>query len=128
MPSNHHRNTEGLKASAKQKQLETAKKVDEAIRLLIKEKALINFNSVAERSGASKAYLYNHPEIRERIEALRKQQHGLSSRKQVKDEMTDSSKDVLLMAKNKRIKELEDEVKRLKEQVKRLGGKLYDNL
>ena len=128
MPSHHPRNTEGLKASAKQKQLETAKKVDEAIKSLIKEKVLINFNSVAERSGVSKPYLYKHLEIRQRIETLRQQQQGLSSRKPIKEEMTDSSKDVLLAAKNKRIKELEDEVKRLREQLKRLGGQIYDNI
>lgn len=128
MLSSHPRNTDGLKAYSKQKQLQTAKKVDVAIKLLIKEKGSINFSSVSERSEVSKAYLYQHQDIRERIEALRKQQQGLPSRKHIKSDMTESSKDVLLAAKNKRIKVLEDEVKRLKEQLKRLGGKLYDNI
>lgn len=128
MLSNHPRNTDGLKAYSSQKQLTTAKKVDEAIQLLIKEKGSINFNCVAERSGVSKAYLYQHKDIRGRIEALRKQQQELPSRKSIKSERTDSSKDVLLTAKNKRIKVLEDEVKRLKEQLKRLGGELYDSI
>ena len=128
MLSSHPRNTDGLKAYSKQKQLQTAKKVDVAIKLLIKEKGSINFSSVSERSEVSKAYLYQHQNIRERIEALRKQQQGLPSRKHIKSDMTESSKDVLLAAKNKRIKVLEDEVKRLKEQLKRLGGKLYDNI
>ncbi len=83
---------------------------------------------MSERSEVSKAYLYQHQNIRERIEALRKQQQGLPSRKHIKNDMTESSKDVLLAAKNKRIKDLEDEVKRLKEQLMRLGGKLYDNI
>ena len=126
--SSHPRNTDGLKAYSKQKQLQTAKKVDVAIKLLIKEKGSINFSSVSERSEVSKAYLYQHQDIRERIEALRKQQQGLPSRKHIKSDMTEPSKDVLLAAKNKRIKVLEDEVKRLKEQLKRLGGKLYDNI
>ncbi|MDO0825382.1 DUF6262 family protein [Desulfosporosinus nitroreducens] len=128
MVRDHERNTAGLKASAEQKKIYAAKKVDEAIKLLIKEKALINFNSVSERSGVSKAYMYNHPEVRQRIETLRQQQRGLSSRKYVKNEMTNSSKDVLLAAKNKRIKDLEDEVERLKEKLKRLGGEIYDNI
>ena len=128
MLSSHPRNTDGLKAYSKQKQLQTAKKVDVAIKLLIKEKGSINFSSVSERSEVSKAYLYQHQNIRERIEALRKQQQGLPSRKHIKSDMTESSKDVLLAAKNKRIKVLEDEVNRLKEQLKRLGGKLYDNI
>lgn len=128
MISSHPRNTDGLKAYSKQKQLQTANKVDVVIKLLIKEKGSINFSSVSERSEVSKAYLYQHQDIRERIEALRKQQQGLPSRKHIKSDMTESSKDVLLAAKNKRIKVLEDEVKRLKEQLKRLGGKLYDNI
>lgn len=72
MLGDHLRNTDGLKAYAKHKQLETAEKVDEAIKLLIKEKGSINFNSVSIRSAVSKAYLYQHQDIRERIEALRK--------------------------------------------------------
>ena len=128
MLSDHPRNTDGLKAYSKQKQLETAKKVDEAITLLIKEKGSINFSSVSKLSGVSKAYLYQHKNLRERIEILRKQQQGLPSRKHIKSEMSDSSKDVLLAAKNKRIKVLEDEIKRLKDQLMHLGGELYDSL
>ena len=128
MLGDHPRNSDGLKAYSKQKQFETAKKVDEAITLLIKEKGSINFNCVSKRSGVSKTYLYEHLVIRERIEALRQQQQGLPSRKHIKKEMTNSNKDVLLAAKNKRIKLLEDEVKHLKEQLKRLGGELYDSI
>jgi len=69
-----------------------------------------------------------HRTIRERIESLRKQQQGLPSRNHIKEEMTNSNKDVLLAAKNKRIKVLENEVKHLKEQLKRLGGELYDSI
>jgi len=90
--SNHTRNTDGLKTYSKQKKLDTAKKVEEAIKLLIKEKDSINFSSVSERSGVSKAYLYQHQNLRERIEALREQQQGLPSRKHIKSGMTDSSK------------------------------------
>lgn len=128
MLSDHPRNTDGLKAYSKQKQLETAKKVDEAIKLLIKEKGSINFSSVSERSGVSKAYLYKHQNLHERIEALREQQQGLPSRKHIKSGMNDSSKDVLLAAKNKRIKVLEDEIRHLKDQLMHLGGELYDSL
>lgn len=56
---------------------------------------------------------------------LRKQQEGLSSPKQVKQKMTDASKDVLIAAKNKHIKELQDEMKRLKDILKRRYGDEY---
>ena len=42
--------------------------------------------------------------------------------------MTDNTKDVLLAAKNKKIKELESENKKLKDELEVLRGKLYDTL
>lgn len=125
MASNHIRNTEGLLGFSQKKQLETAQRVDKSIKELIKLKGKINFNSVAAEAGVSKAYLYKHHEIRERIDMLRKQQEGLSSSKQVKQKMTDASKDVLIAAKNKHIKELQDEIKRLKDILKRRYGDEY---
>ena len=119
-------NTGGLKAYARNKKDATIKKVDAAIQKLIKEKGRINFNSVSMESGVSKAYLYNHSDVRERIETQRKQQDGLPSPKQVKREMTEASKDVLIATKNKRIKALEEENKRLKSELAILRGKLYD--
>ncbi|OLN26634.1 hypothetical protein [Desulfosporosinus metallidurans] len=43
MLTNYPRNADGLKAYSKQKQLETAKNVDEAIKLLNKRKRLHQF-------------------------------------------------------------------------------------
>jgi vacuolar-type H+-ATPase subunit I/STV1 len=45
-----------------------------------------------------------------------------------KREMTDSSKDVLIAAKNKRIEALEKENKRLKAELVILRGKIYDRV
>lgn len=125
MPSNHERNTEGLRQHAARKKEQAIKRVDETIRQLVKDKQRITFNSVSQASGVAKSYLYTNQDIRSRIEALRKQQEGISP-KQVKREMTDSSKDVLLAAKNKRIQELEDENKRIKRELQRLRGQLYE--
>jgi len=126
MSGNHVRNTEGLKAFAVKRQLETAKKVDDAIQSLIKTKAKINFNSVSMESGVSKAYLYKNTDLRTRIDALRKQQEGLPSSGQVKREMSDNSKDVLIAAIRQKIKKLEDENERLKQEAERLRGRLYE--
>ena len=125
MQSNHVRNTSGLIEYSKKKQQNVVQKVDEAIQQLIKVKGKINFNSVAEEAGVSKPYLYKHVEIRERIDTLRKQQEGLPSLRQVKQEMTNASKDVLIAAKNKHIRELQVEVKRLKDILKRRYGEEY---
>ena len=124
MSSNHERNIEGLSKFREKKAKECQDRVDKAIQQLLKEKGKITFNIVAERANVSKKYLYdNHFE---RIDTLRKQQEGLPSAKQIKCEMTDTSKDVLLAAKNKRIKELEAEVKRLKGILERRYGEDYD--
>jgi hypothetical protein len=121
-----NRNTDGLKAFAQKKKEATLQKVNESIQKLIKDKAKINFNSVSMESGVTKTYLYNNHEIRDRIETLRKQQESLPSAKQVKRDMTDASKNVLIAVKNKRIRELENENKRLKEELAYLRGKIYD--
>ena len=61
----------------------------------------INFNSISIEANVSKTYLYTHDEIRKRIEALR-----IRKTESFSQEMTESSKDNLLLAKNKKIKEL----------------------
>lgn len=124
MSNSHERNTEGLLKYREKKARECKERVDKAIQKLFKEKEKITFNSVAEIANVSKKYLYdNHFD---RIDTLRKQQEGLQSPKQVKREMTDASKDVLIASKNKHIKELEEEVKRLKSILGRRYGTDYD--
>ncbi|MCC3359708.1 DUF6262 family protein [Bacillus sp. REN16] len=125
MKSKHIRNTEGVKKHAQMKSQEAAQKVDQAIQRLIKTKAKINFNQVAMESGVSKAFLYNNPELRNRIEGLRKQQE-VNSPQTIKRNMTDASKDALITAKNNRIKKLEEENKRLKDELLKLRGIVYD--
>lgn len=119
-----NRNTEGLKQHAIRKSVETKQKVNQALERMKKDKQIINFNTVCNITGVSKAYLYRH--FREEIEAWRQNQKGLASPKQVKNKMTDPNKDVLIAAKNKRIAELESEVSQLREQLKRLYAELYD--
>lgn len=41
---------------------------------------------------------------------------------------TDKSKDIIIMAKDKKIKELEEENKKLKKQLEILRGKLYERI
>lgn len=126
MAGNHIRNTEGLKKCALKRQLATTKKVDDAIQRLIKIKAKINFNSVAMESGVSKAYLYKNADLRTRIDTLRKQQEGLPSPGQVKREMSENSKDVLIAAIREKIKKLEKENEGLRQKAERLRGRLYE--
>lgn len=74
----------------------TIQKVDKAIQRFVRAREKINFNSVASEAGVSKATLYNHMEIRKRIESLREQQS------QVKREIDENNKDAIIEAKNQK--------------------------
>lgn len=127
MSNINNRNTEGLKKHANKKSLLAKEKVDNAIQRLIKNQGTINFNTVAIEANVTKSYLYNNKEIRARIEKLREQQGGSIKKETLKTNMTESSKDILIASKNKRLKLLKEENKLLKEQVMDLRGKIYDN-
>lgn len=110
------RNTEGIKAAAQKKREAAFAKTEEAIKTLIREKKPVNFESVAEAAGVTRAWLYKQPEIRSRIEFLRQQQ---SPKKALPPALkaSDASKDAVIKTLKQRIKKLEDENKELRRQV-----------
>jgi hypothetical protein len=126
-------NTQGLLVHAQRKSQETQQRVHHAIDQLLREQQTINFNTVAQAAQVTKSYLYAHREVRERIEALRTQQaqerieHQWSEHRQHR-ERTDKTKDVLLAAKDRRIKALEEENRKLKAELKGAYGKLYEQV
>lgn len=81
-------------------------------------------NSVAARACVSKTTLYNHPEYRTRIESLRC--NCIAPKLLMKPSVTDKGKDVIIAAKNKRIRELEAEVDRLSSILKSFYAKEYE--
>ena len=117
--------TKGLKEYAQNKTKMTLEKVDKAIRELSLGEQKINFNSVSNLSGVSKTFLYNNIEIKQRIEELRDKQIERVIKQRLKYDKTDKSKDIIIMAKDKKIKELQEENRKLKEQLEVLRGKLY---
>lgn len=120
--------TKGLKEYAKRKSEITLEKVDKAIRELSLSEQKINFNSVSQLSGVSKTFLYNNEDIKKRIEELRDKQTSRTMNQRAKYDKTAKSKDIIIMAKDKKIKELEEENKKLKEQLELLRGKLYEKM
>ena len=73
----HKRNTTGLASSAASKKEAYSKEDREAaISELLKASAIINFNTIAEKAGVSKAWLYREPAFADRIKRLRDQQAG----------------------------------------------------
>ena len=120
--------TKGLNEYAKQKTQLTLEKVDKTIRELSLSEQKINFNSVCSLSGVSKTFLYNNKDIKKRIEELRDKQTSNVMNQRAKYDKTAKSKDIIIMAKDKKIKELEEENKKLKEQLELLRGKLYEKM
>src|SRR5690625_568064 len=106
--ANKNPNMGPLLKSIENKRQKAFQKVEDTIKVMIKQKQKINFNSVAEKSGVSKSFLYKYSDIRNRIKTLRKQEEGLETPKQVKREMTEQSKDVIIASLRKRNKALEE--------------------
>jgi hypothetical protein len=126
-------NTSGLLAYAQKKSQQTQQRVHQVIDQLLREQQIINFNTVAKAANVTKSYLYAHQDVRECIEVLRAQQGKERIERQWAERQqhrarTDSTKDVLLTAKDRRIKALEAENRKLKEDLKMAYGKLYDRL
>lgn len=127
----YERNTSGLASHAQKKAQETRQRVSDAIDRLLDEKKTVNFNTVALAASVTKAYLYRQADIRDRIDALRLHQGQERLRLIANGDgrsLSDRGKDVLLAAKDRRIKELEAENRGLKEEIKKLHGKLYERL
>ena len=124
------RNTTGLVANAHQRKKEKYKRVEEAIARLLREHQMVNFNSVAKAAGVSKTYLYSQPQLRDRIEALRQQEREQIVRERIAHPTgkTAAGKDLVILAKERRIKELEEENRKLKQQLKAALGKAYERL
>jgi predicted nuclease with TOPRIM domain len=119
---------EQLKAIHKSRKSATHQKVDVAIQRLVRANGAINFNSVANEAGVSKATLYNNQELRQRIEALRRRQAQAPTQKQIQREINDNNKDAIIESLKRRIKKVEAENKRLREQLKVAYADVYKQI
>ncbi len=124
------RNTAGITAHVQHRKAQKRKGVEDAITSLLREQKPINFNTVAKTARVSKAYLYSQPDLRERIEALREQavEHMVRERATRSSGKTDASRDLVILAKDRRIKELEAENQKLQRQLKMALAKAYDQM
>ena len=121
MKKNNNKNTDGLKEFAEKKNQETIEKVNKAIDKLKRSKTKsINFKTVAEEAGVSKATLYNNDILKERILSLRAIQKGVPN-----DSIVATPKDKI-KAKDDKIKQLYEEIKKLKEDKEKLIIQLVD--
>ena len=122
----HKRNTDGLIKAAKQRRADTIKRVDQAIKQLLKENKQINFNSVSKISGVGKPWLYKESTICQHIEKLREQTKIKSKSENKADHgASDKSKDQIIQMLKSRITKLEAENNEFKTQIEILYGEIY---
>jgi hypothetical protein len=123
------RNTSGLAASARQRTEAARRRVDDAIKRLVQDPSkLINFNVVAAAANVTTAYLYKEPALRQRIGRLRQEQADNRQRLASVGDRTHESSRMLLLAKERRIRELELRLKQLEAELATCRGQLYDRL
>lgn len=111
-----------MKEIHRRKKANTEIKVNSTIERLLKENIEINFNVVSKYANVSKATLYNHKEIRNKIEELRKQ-NTQTNVILVKND----GKSAIIESLKRKIKKLEKENKSLKDEVNILYNKIYEN-
>lgn len=103
----------GIIDYAEEKNKETLKKVHKTIDSLKKKKKNINFSSVAEAAGVSRATLYNNPQLKERIRGLR----ALSKAGPLDDAVAKKDKRQLqeekIVALREKVKQLEEDKAKL---------------
>lgn len=118
--------TKYLEKSWHKRSDEAQERVLKAIKELQASGEPVNFNTVHVKSGASKNYLYNNEIIRKEIETLRSQEGAKADAWHKKYDRTSKSKDVLIVAKDKRIAKLEEENLRLRRELDNLRRLLYE--
>jgi hypothetical protein len=115
-----------LRSSARIKAEQTRRRAEEAITLLLREQRPINFKTVAQTAQISTAWLYAHEEIKVRIIHLRSQQ-APSTRVKIppREQASTASKDAMIGALQKRVREQADKIRELQQQLEVAYGSLY---
>jgi Family of unknown function (DUF6262) len=119
------RDTSGLRASAQRKAAITEQRAEAALVLLIQEQRPITFKAVAQTAGISTAWLYEHEAVKARIIHLRAQQ-APKAKGQIppQEQASSASKDIMIAALQKRVREQAAEIEQLKKQVEVAYGLL----
>ncbi len=127
--SNKNPNTSKIVELARQKSLDTEKKVFSTIKKHDKKtKKVINYNTVSQESKVSKSFLYNNEGLRKKIDMLRNEQANLKRVKSHKPNTSEKSKDVIIESLKFRIEHLEKENKELKEAIAVKYSEFYEGL
>lgn len=128
--SGHQRNVDGLRAAAERKHQEAERKVDDAIRTLLRTGDPITFRRIAVVARVSTGWLYAQPDVKERITRLRAQLPEKQAAPAAR--ASDASNHAIVRALRQHVGELDDErrqllarIKELEERIEVLYGELY---
>ena len=113
-----------LNATQEQRKQDCLDRTDKAIAKLSQTNQKLSFANIAREAGVSVSYLYKYPEIKERVQNLRKQQEQAAKPARPQPR-SDKSSQVIIGQLRNRIKSLEWEKKELKKQNEALTGRLY---
>jgi uncharacterized protein YceH (UPF0502 family) len=120
------RNVDGLRTAAQRKAEVTQQKAEAALAQLLKEQRPVTFNAVAEMAGISTAWLYGNEAIKQRIMHLRAQQVPVAQVKiPPREQASSASKDAIIVALQKRVREQAEEIKELRKQLEVAYQHLY---
>ena len=118
---------ESLRKNWEKRTIDATEKVRSAIRIMVAEEEEITFSSVSKKSGVARSFLYKNQEIKAEIEKCREQTTEIHQRKAEQRLKTKKSRDTVIEAKDRRIKNLENEIRQLKLELDTLRGLLYDS-
>jgi predicted RNase H-like nuclease (RuvC/YqgF family) len=121
------RNTDGLRSHAQKKAEATQQQAEAALTRLIKEQRPITFTSVAETAGISTAWLYGNEAIKQRIMHLRAELSSPRTPMKMppREQASSASKDAMIAALQKRVREQAEEIKELRKQLEVAYQHLY---
>lgn len=120
MTDSRQRRITALTEAAKLKSQNKTRDAEQAIRRLIQRGDPITFQAVQREAGVSHAFLYNHPELRTRIEHLR------GTRRKAHTDQPAESNSTLVITLTRQIAELKkqhrQQLKALREALERAHG------
>lgn len=124
MTDSRERRITALTEAAKAKSENKTRDAEQAIRRLVKRGEPITFQAVQREASVSHAFLYNHPELRKRIEHLRG-----ARRKATTDQPADAA-DTLVITLTRQIAELKkqhrQQLQALRDALERAHGENLD--
>jgi hypothetical protein len=115
-----------LADAAAKRTLDAEQRVRTALRDLDREGAAVTFAAVAERARVSRAFLYQHAELRGEVEALRTAQTGAPARVPVRQRASDSSLRARLRAALDESRRQREEIARLREELALAHGRVRE--